>query len=144
MRYYRATSTITASPEAVWTVLSGGASWPSWPSWDSGVDAVEGRIAVNETVKIRPHAAPSRAYPVRVPRFDPPAYLRFSGRMPLVCSAASAPARCPRGQTARSRSGCARECSGPLFPLIWRSMPDPGPSFQRFARGLKQQVEPGG
>ncbi|HEY0932782.1 MAG TPA: hypothetical protein VGD91_03480 [Trebonia sp.] len=33
------------------------------------------------------------------------------------------------------------EYSGPLLPLIWRSMPDLGPSFEQFARGLKQRVE---
>ena len=36
------------------------------------------------------------------------------------------------------------EYSGALLPLIWRSMPDLGPSFQRFATGLKQRVESGG
>ena len=36
------------------------------------------------------------------------------------------------------------EYSGPLPPLIWRSMPDLGPSFGRFATGLKQRVESGG
>jgi hypothetical protein len=36
------------------------------------------------------------------------------------------------------------EYSGPLVPLIWRSVPDLGPSFQRFAHGLKQRVESGG
>jgi hypothetical protein len=33
------------------------------------------------------------------------------------------------------------EYSGPLLPLIWRSMPDLQPSFDRFARGLKARVE---
>jgi Polyketide cyclase / dehydrase and lipid transport len=141
MRYYQATSTIAASPEAVWAVLSDGASWPSW---DSGVDAVEGRIAVNETVKIRSHAASGRAFPVRVTRFDPRLTCGSAGGCRSVCSAASAPTRCPRERTARSRSGCAREYSGPLLLLIWRSMPDPGPSFERFARGLKQRVDESG
>ena len=80
MRHYEATSTIAASPEAVWAVLSDAASWPSW---DSGVDAVEGRIAIGQTVKIRSKAAPGRAFPVKVTRVDPPAHLRFSGGMPL-------------------------------------------------------------
>ena len=35
------------------------------------------------------------------------------------------------------------EYTGPLLPLIWRSMPDLGPSFQQFASGLKQRVESG-
>ena len=33
------------------------------------------------------------------------------------------------------------ESSGPLLPLIWRSMPDLGPSFDRFAAGLKARAE---
>ena len=69
MRYYEATSTIAASPEAVWAVLSDGATWPAW---DSGVDAVEGRIGMGETIKIRSQAAPGRAFPVKVTTFDPP------------------------------------------------------------------------
>jgi len=35
------------------------------------------------------------------------------------------------------------EYTGPLLGLIWRSMPDLGPSFDRFAKGLKRQVETG-
>jgi hypothetical protein len=36
------------------------------------------------------------------------------------------------------------EYTGPLLGLIWRSMPDLGPSFEKFAQGLKQRVEAGG
>ena len=35
------------------------------------------------------------------------------------------------------------EYSGPLLPLIWRSMPDLGPSFEQFASGLKARAEDG-
>jgi uncharacterized protein YndB with AHSA1/START domain len=141
MRYYEATSTIAASAEAVWAVLIDGAGWPNW---DSGVDAVEGRIAMGEMLKIRSQAAPGRAFPVEVTEFDPPARLRFSGGMPLGLF---------RGVRTYEISGDAggqvafrmrEEYSGPLLPLIWRSIPDLGPSFQRFAAGLKQHLESGG
>ena len=141
MRFFEATSTIAASPETVWAVLSDG---QSWPSWDSGVDAVEGRIALNETVKIRSQAAPGRAFPVKVTRFDPPDHLRFSGGMPFGLF------RGVRTYELSGESGgevtfrMREEYSGPLVPLIWRSVPDLGPSFQRFAHGLKQRVESGG
>jgi hypothetical protein len=141
MRYYEAKSTIAASPDAVWAVLSDGASWPSW---DSGVDAVEGRIAPGETIKIRSQAAPGRAFPVKVTKFEPPGQLRFSGGMPLglfrgVRTYEVAPAP-DGGASFRMRE----EYTGPLLPLIWRSMPDLGPSFDQFARGLKARVEAGG
>ena len=141
MRYYEATSTITASPEAVWAVLSDGAGWPSW---DSGVDAVEGRIAMDETVTIRSQAAPGRAFPVRVTRFDPPAHLRFSGGMPLGLFRGVRTYEVSEGAGGQVTFRMREEYSGPLLPLIWRSMPDLGPSFQRFARGFKQRVELGG
>ena len=138
MRYYEATSTISASPEAVWAVLSDGASWPSW---DSGVDAVEGRIGMGETIKIRSKAAPGRAFPVKVMRFEPPAHLRFSGGMPLgLFRGVRTYEVSPDGNghvTFRMRE----EYSGPLLSLIWRSMPDLGPSFRQFAAGLKRQAE---
>jgi len=31
--------------------------------------------------------------------------------------------------------------SGPMLGLIWRSMPDLGPSFDKFAAGLKERAE---
>jgi hypothetical protein len=36
------------------------------------------------------------------------------------------------------------EYSGPLLPLMWRTMPDLGPSFQKFAAGLKARAESSG
>ena len=141
MRFYEATSTIAASPEAVWAVLSDGASWPSW---DSGVDAVEGKIALGETIKIRSQAAPGRAFPVKVTRFEPPEHLRFSGGMPLGLFRGVRTYEVSAGADGQVVFRMREEYSGPLLPLIWRSMPDLGPSFQRFARGLKQRVESGG
>ena len=141
MRYYEATSTIAASPQAVWAVLSDGASWPSW---DSGVDAVEGRIAMNETIKIRSQAAPGRAFPVKVTRFDPPAHLRFSGGMPLGLFRGVRTYEVSEEADGQVTFRMREQYSGPLLPLIWRSMPDLGPSFQRFARGLKERVESDG
>ena len=33
------------------------------------------------------------------------------------------------------------EYTGPLLPMMWRSMPDLGPSFAQFANGLKKRAE---
>lgn len=141
MRYYEATSTIAASAEAVWAVLVEGASWPSW---DSGVDAVEGKIAPGETIKIRSQAAPGRAFPVKVTQFDPPARLRFSGGMPLGLFRGVRTYEVSEDAGGQAAFRMREEYTGPLLPLIWRSMPDLGPSFQRFASGLKRRVEAGG
>jgi len=141
MRYYEAASTIAASAEAAWAVLSDGTNWPSW---DSGVDAVEGRIAIGETIKIRAQVAPGRVFPVKVTRSDPPAHLRFSGGMPLGLFCGIRTFELSDGAKGHVMFRLREQYSGLLLPLIWRSMPDLGPSFQRFARGLKQRVESGG
>lgn len=137
MRFYEASSSITASPEAVWAELTNGAGWPSW---DSGVDGVEGRIAPGETITIRSKAAPGRAFPVKVTTFEPGKRLEFSGGMPLglfkgVRTYTLTPT--VSGTDFRMRE----EYSGPLVGMMWRSMPDLQPSFDRFATGLKQRLE---
>lgn len=140
MRYYEATSPIAASPSVVWAVLINGAGWPSW---DSGVRAVEGRIAIGETIKIQSEAAPGRTFPVRVTKFEPPACLRLSGGMPLGLFRGVRTYELAEQGNGSTEFRIREEYAGPLVGLIWRSMPDLGPSFDQFAQGLKQQAESG-
>jgi hypothetical protein len=141
MRYYEASSVIAADAEAVWAVLSDG---PGWATWDSGVDSVEGRIVLGGTVKIRSQAAPGRAFPVKVTAVEPFARLRFSGGMPLGLFRGVRTYELSPGAGGGTAFHVREEYTGPLLGLIWRSMPDLGPSFDQFARGLKRRVESGG
>ena len=43
MRYYEPSSRIAAAPDVVWPVLVEAAVWPRW---DSGIESVEGEIAL--------------------------------------------------------------------------------------------------
>ena len=139
MKSYESTATIAASPDDVWAALVDAANWPTW---DSGVEAVEGTLAEGQKVTIRSSAAPGRAFPVTVTAFEPFSRLVFSGGMPLGLF---------RGERTYTLTPDAagtvfrmrEEYSGPMLPLIWRSMPDLQPSFDRFATGLKQRVESG-
>jgi uncharacterized protein YndB with AHSA1/START domain len=141
MRYYEATSVIAASAQAVWSVLTDG---PGWATWDSGVDAVEGRIVLGETIRIRTKAAPGRTFPVKVTAVEPSARLRFSGGMPLGLFRGVRTYTLSQAADGGTTFQVREEYTGPLLGLIWRSMPDLGPSFDRFARGLKLRVESGG
>jgi uncharacterized protein YndB with AHSA1/START domain len=139
MKYYESTSTIAASPEAVWAVLTDG---PAWPTWDSGVTAVEGRIAEGEKIKVRSEAAPGRAFPVTVTTMDAPRRLVFSGGMPLgLFRGVRTYSLTPDGGGTVFRM--REEYTGPMLGLVWRSMPDLQPSFDKFASGLKRRVESG-
>ena len=139
MKFYEASSTINAAPDAVWAALIDGAGWSSW---DSGVDNVEGRIAPGETITIRSKVAPGRAFPVKVSTFEPGRRLVFSGGMPLgLFKGVRTYSLAPQGDG--TSFTMREEYSGPLLGMMWRSMPDLGPSFKQFVNGLKQRVEGG-
>lgn len=140
MRYYEAKSKIAASPDDVWAVLVDGAGWPRW---DSGVDGVDGRIAPGETIKIRSQAVPGRAFPVTVTAFEPPRRMTFSGGMPLGLFRGVRTYTVVPDDDGTSTFHLREEYTGPLLGLIWRTMPDLGPSFRQFADGLARRVEAG-
>jgi uncharacterized protein YndB with AHSA1/START domain len=137
MRAFEAASFIAAAPEDVWGVLTDAAAWPGW---DSGVTSVAGRLAIGEKVTIKVQANPGRAFPVTVTALERPARMVFRGGMPLRLFTGERTYTLigERGGTAFAM----REVySGPLAALIFRSIPDLGPSFRQFAEGLKQRVE---
>ncbi|TME04873.1 MAG: hypothetical protein E6I61_00305 [Chloroflexi bacterium] len=65
-KYFEASSTIKASPEKVWGVLTDG---DRFPQWDSGIDRVEGKIAPGSTIKLFVKVNPGRAFPLKVKEF---------------------------------------------------------------------------
>lgn len=139
MRSYASSVTINAGPEAVWDVLVDGASYPAW---DSGVERVEGRIAAGETIKVFSEVQPGRAFPVKVVEFEPGRKMTWASGMPLgLFKGRRTFALTPSGDTLRF--DIREEFTGPLLPLIGRSIPDLQPSFDKFANGLKKRVETG-
>jgi hypothetical protein len=137
VRSYESTSHIQAGPDAVWRVL---ADASAYPTWDSGVKSVDGTIAPGEKIKVVSEASPGRAFPVTVTEMVPGQSMTWAGGMPLglfrgVRTFTLTPE--DRGTRFRMRE----EYTGPLLPVIWRSMPDLGPSFEQFARGLKARTE---
>lgn len=141
MKAYQATSTIEATPDAVWALLTDAAGYSRW---DSGVESVDGRIAPGETIKVVSKANPGRTFPVKVAEFVPGRKMVWSGGMPLgLFKGVRTFTLAAEGNGATSFK-VREEYTGPLLPLIWRSMPDLGPSFEQFARGLKSRAESSG
>ena len=137
MKHYDASATIDARPEQVWAILIDA---PAYPQWDSGVQKVEGRIAPGEKIKVVSEANPGRAFPVKVAQFEPGRRMVWSGGMPLgLFKGMRTFTLTPEGSA--TRFDMREEYTGPLLPLIWKSMPDLGPSFEQFARGLKAKAE---
>ena len=137
MRGFEATSLIDATPEQVWRVLTDVAHWPDW---DSGVTKVEGQLALGETLKISIEGGAGRSFPVKVMTLSHPSRIVFRGGMPLRLFAGE------RVYTLQLDGDLTlftmrERYTGPLSPVIFRSIPDLGPSFKRFAAGLKREAE---
>jgi hypothetical protein len=139
MKSYEATSVIDAPPERVWAVLVDAGAYPTW---DSGVDKVDGRLAPGEKITVHAAVSAGRAFPVKVTDFRSDSGMTWTGGMPLgLFRGVRTFTLTPRGDATEFR--VREEYTGPLLPLIWRSMPDLAPSFEQFATGLKQRVEKG-
>ncbi|HWM07396.1 MAG TPA: SRPBCC domain-containing protein [Actinophytocola sp.] len=138
MKSYESSARIDASPERVWAVLSDGAGWSGW---ESGVERVEGRIAERAKVKIFTEVSPGRAFPLTVTDFEPGRGMTFAGGMPLGLFRGVRRYTLTPVSDTQTEFTMREEYTGPLLPLIWKSMPDLQPSFDKFATGLKRRVE---
>lgn len=139
MKFYEVTETIAASPEEVWAVLEDG---PAFAEWESGITRFEGTIAKGNRIKLYSEVSPNRAFPLKVTEFVPSQRLVFQGGMPLGLF------KGVRTYTLTAEGGgthfqMREEYTGPLVNVMWRSMPDLQPSFDKFAAGLKAKVEAG-
>jgi hypothetical protein len=135
---YRAAADIDAPPAAIWAVL---VDAPGYASWDSGLERIEGTIASGERIKLYPELKPGRAFPVRVDDFEPEERMTWIGGMPLGLFKGVRTFKLSPGRDGSTRFEMDERFSGPLLPLVGRSLPDFGPSFEQFARGLKERAE---
>ncbi|HZJ26933.1 MAG TPA: SRPBCC domain-containing protein [Acidimicrobiia bacterium] len=139
MHSYEAGAMIAAPLEAVWAVLTDGAAYGQW---DSGVEEVQGTIAPGEKITLRSQAVPGRAFPVRVAFTEPGRVMTWTGGMPLGLFRGVRVFRlAPDGEG--TTFTMREEFTGPLLKMIWKRMPDLGPSFVQFAEGLKARAEDG-
>jgi hypothetical protein len=128
---------IAAEPARVWAILTDA---QRLAGGDLGVTRIEGAIRPGERLKLWSQASPGRAFALKVSAFEPPLRMTWEGGMPLglfkgVRSFTLSP-------TARGTHFHMREdFSGPMAPIIAKSIPDLTPSFQKFAHGLKILAE---
>ncbi len=137
MRYYEVRRHIAAEPAAVWAVLTDS---DQLVAADTGIQRIDGRIEPDSTFTLWSEAVPDRGFKTRVTEMEPPLRMVWEGGLPAglfrgVRSFTLTPA--PGGTDFVMRE----EFTGPMLPLIWRSMPDLQPSFDTFAEGLARTTE---
>jgi uncharacterized protein YndB with AHSA1/START domain len=79
MKFFEASSTIQASPEKVWSIIT---DTPNVANWDSGVIRIDGKMELGEKVKLV-SSNPDRAFPLKVTELTQGRKLTLTGGMPL-------------------------------------------------------------
>jgi hypothetical protein len=132
MKFVEIRRTIAAPPESVWRQLTDA---KALAGGGLGVTKIEGEIAPGATLKVWSEASPGRAFAVKVSEFVPNRRMVWSGGMPLgLFKGVRQYNLTPAGNDTAFHM--REEFSGPMLPMIWRSMPDLNPSFEKFANGL--------
>ena len=138
MKSFSATTTITASPDKIWKILTDGAKFPQW---EPGLTRIEGKIALGEKITVYTKISPNRAFPVTVSEFVPGKKMVWSSSMPLgLFKGARTFTLTPVGK-GKVEVVTKEEFSGPLLFIIGRTIPDMSESFQNFVAGLKKRAE---
>lgn len=138
MKSFAARTTIGATPEAIWQILTDA---PAYPVWNTTVTRVDGRIALGEKVTVHAKVAPGRAFPVKVVAFDAPRHMVWSGGMPLGLFKGERSYELRSMGAGGVEFAMREDYTGLLAPLITRSIPDLQPAFDEFAACLKARAE---
>lgn len=137
MKSYSATTTIDATAERVWQILTDAQSYPSWDPW---AVRIEGAIAAGARLTTYTKLSPNRAFVVKVTEFVPERLMVWTGGVPFGLF------RGVRRFELEPRAGgvqftVSEIFRGPLLPLFAGSLPDMTQPFADFAAGLKQRAE---
>jgi hypothetical protein len=138
VRSFEAATRIDAPAPVVWEILTdvGG-----WRDWESGVDRVDGRVALGERLTIYATMIRTRPFPVTVVELRPPEAMRWRGGLPFGLAVIERTYSLDAQDDGSTVVTVREDQTGPLAFLTERSTPDLNPSFRQFCAGLKTQAE---
>jgi len=137
IKEFEARATINAPAEKVWSILTDTAAYPEW---DPYCDKIEGQLALGNKIKAFSKLSPGRAFPVKVTEMTKNQKMIWQGGMPLgLFKGVRTFSLLP---TADGVDFHLHEAfSGPMLPLIAKSLPDMSGPFEEFVQGLKARAE---
>ena len=138
MKSFATRTTIQATSDAIWRILTDA---PGYAGWNATVTRVDGRIALGEKITVHAKVAPGRAFPVNVVAFDAPRRMVWSGGMPLGLFKGERVFELIPTGSGSVEFAMREDYRGMLAPLITRSIPDLQPAFDEFAACLKACAE---
>ena len=134
---YETTIQIDAPRESVWRVLT--QEVPRDPA-PFGILRLEGEIRPGARLMLWSEVAPDRAFALTVTEFDAPGRMVWRGGMPLGLFTGTRSFDLSQ-MTGGTQFAMREVFSGPLSPLIAKSIPDLTPSFEKFSQTLKEKAE---
>ena len=138
MRSYEATTRIDAAPAQVWPHL---VDVGAWRDWDSGVDRVEGRVALGEQLTLYATMIRSRPFTVTVTELRPGEAMRWRGGLPFGLAVIERTYLLDRQDDGGTVLTVREDQTGPLAWVTERATPDLNPSFRQFCAGVKARAE---
>jgi hypothetical protein len=138
VRSYEAAARIDASPELVWALL---VDVGSWRDWESGVDRVDGRVALGEKLTLYATMIRDRPFTVTVTEIRPHEAMRWRGGLPLGLAVIERTYHLDAQEDGGTVLTVREDHTGPFAALLARSTPDLNPSFRQFCEGLKARAE---
>jgi hypothetical protein len=140
MKEFTTTTSIRATPESIWAILTDG---PGYTHWNPEIVRIDGQIAPGQkiTAHVNLGRGVIRPVSVRVTALEPMQRMVWTGGMPLGLFTGR------RTFTITPRAGGAVDFtlhlhfSGPMSPLIARSLGDRQPDIDALAAGLKKHAE---
>jgi hypothetical protein len=130
-------TTIHASKEKVWGLLTDAAAFPQW---NSTVSSIDGQIAEGQTLKLKVPVAPERVFKVKVSRLEPGRSMIWSDGMAPMFRGVRTFTLTPK-EDGSTEFAMQEEFSGLMLPMIKGSLPDFGPVFEAYAADLKRAAE---
>jgi hypothetical protein len=138
MKTFAVKTSIRATPECIWALLTDA---PAYTRWNNTVEKIDGKIAQGERISVHPKINPGRAFPIKVAEFEPPRRMVWRGGMPLGLFKGERTFTLRPESTGDVEFSMREEYTGLMAPLIGRSIPDLQPAFDEFARDLKRAAE---
>ncbi len=136
---YATATKIQAAPETVWQILTDAAGYADW---NPEIIGIAGRMALHQRIKARVRLGDGavRDVSMRVTAFEAPSRMEWTGGLPLGLFVGR------RTFTVTPASGGTEfrmhlRMSGPLAPLILKSVGDRQPEIDTFAAALRARAE---
>jgi hypothetical protein len=135
---YSVTRVIGSDAQVIWELLTRASAYPEW---NPAVLGIEGEIREGETIRLTSVVNPNRQFRLKVSDFDPPRHMIWSDGMPLGLFRGTRSFDITSRGDGTSEFRMEEVYTGPMAPLITRSIPDMTESFEVFADGLKVAAE---